>query len=162
MEALRKELREHLVLLPDLAFVSQATVAAGRSAQDAWKNHQRMVLGRVLEMEQGALESPQYPLAICQYTTLDCLRNWTGNEAAFWAEMKTTRDQQLRRYDMVIHLRPPLVRDGGTASIVRSHRAFELPWVGHPRREVVEWKAEPAQQLAQIATLVRGRLPPGT
>jgi hypothetical protein len=161
MEAIRKQFRQQVILLPDLTFVAESAITASAPSREARKTHQRAVLERVMEMEQAVADPPQYPVALCQFTTLDCLRSWIGDEASFWAEIRTTRDQQIRRYDMVIHLRPPLVREGGTPAAVKAHRTLEAPWAGHPRREIVEWTPDPERQLAQVATLVKARFPNG-
>jgi len=102
---------------------------------------------------------PRFDAAISDRGTLDGAAYWPASGGDFWEAMRTTRDQELARYDAVVHLRTPLADRGydRSANPERSETAYEAQalderilaaWDGHPRRCVLAAAASFPEKIA--------------
>jgi predicted ATPase len=71
---------------------------------------QRAIFHVQRELESAADATPS-ALVVCDRGTIDGYAYWPGGED-FWAAVGTQRDDALRRYDTVIHLRSPTADNG--------------------------------------------------
>ena len=107
--------------------------------------------------------------ALCDRGTVDGSAYWPDGEDEYWAQFDVTREQELERYGLVIHLRPPADDAGGyvlggqrteDASIAREIDArIEHAWRGHPNRVVIEPSDDFQTKLADALELLRSWLP---
>jgi hypothetical protein len=86
-----------------------------------------------------------------------------------WSEVGTSLDDQLRRYDAVIHLRTPGVRDGynhenplrtesaAQASLI-DDRLMEI-WARHPHRFIVDPAPDFLTKAKRVLDILRAELP---
>lgn len=146
LEMARQSFCRHLHVLPEAAsllfgggFPRQGSPAILRAAQRAIFYTQR-------ELE-ATTEGLDAAVVLCDRGTVDGVAYWPGPEE-LWEAVGTTRDDQLARYDAVIHLRTPAV-DGGynhanrlrIESAAEAHAVDErilAAWRGHPRRTVID------------------------
>lgn len=170
LEVVRKHFCRHVHVLPEAAtilfsggFPRLTTDSARRSAQRAIFQVQR-------ELERQALESSDIALALCDRGTVDGAAYWPGTSETFFAELGTTREAELRRYAMVLHLRPPPANAGYTRANnpVRTETAVEAEaideriltaWQGHPARVVIEHTRDFLQKARTVVDALKANLP---
>jgi predicted ATPase len=107
-------------------------------------------------------------IVLCDRGTVDGMAYWPGPDD-FFREVGTTLDEQLVRYDVVIHLRTPRVADYNVDNPLRLETAAEAAaaddrifsaWSRHPHRFVVEASTDFLQKVSQTIELLRVQLPP--
>jgi predicted ATPase len=146
LEMARQSFCRHLHVLPETAsmlfgggFPRQGSLAVLRAGQRAIFYTQR-------ELE-ATVEGLEAAVVLCDRGTIDGVAYWPGPEE-LWQSVGTTRDEQLARYDAVIHLRTPTIDRGyNHVNHLRIESAPEalavderilLAWNGHPRRTVID------------------------
>jgi hypothetical protein len=87
-----------------------------------------------------------------------------------WAEVGTSLDEELARYDAVLHLRTPSVGSGydhsnpvrveSAAEAARIDERILRAWERHPRRYVVETATDFLEKAHRALEVLRGELPP--
>lgn len=107
-------------------------------------------------------------ILLCDRGTVDGSAYWPDSDG-LWASVGTTLDEQLRRYDTVIHLRTPTAADGynhqNPLRIESAQEALALDvrimraWERHPRRFIIESSTDFLDKAARVLDLLRGELP---
>ena len=131
---------------------------------------QRAIFHVQHELERMHHEERPDATLVCDRGTIDGVAYWPGSDASFYADLRTTREKQLARYDLVIHLRVP-TNDGGynngnphRIETVEEARAIdqriEAVWEGHPRRVFVEATPDFLDKVTRTIAVVRESLPP--
>jgi hypothetical protein len=169
LELIRRSMCEHVKLVPESAgivfgggFPRTGVPAVRRAAQRAIFYVQR-------ELEQIAREDGA-TILLCDRGTVDGAAYWPG-PGELWPTIGTTLDEQLARYDVVIHLRVPAL-DGGynLRNPLRIETAAEAAsiddriaraWARHPRRFEVPASADFLIKAARAIELLRAELPAG-
>ena len=167
LELVRQHFCEHVHVLPEAAGVvfgggfPRPTRGAGlRAAQKAIFYVQR-------ELEEVA-EAENTAIVLCDRGTVDGAAYWPGPDA-LWEAVGTTLQEQLDRYDAVIHLRTPLPRQGyNHANPLRRESALEAAaidarllevWARHPRRSIVEASPDFLAKAKRVLDILRAELP---
>ena len=110
---------------------------------------QKIIFVATREMEALAEEYSTAPIIVCDRGTVDAAVYWPKGVDDFFKTMGTTLEQELARYDAVLHLSPPTNPAFYQSTHVRTenlHEAFEIDekimqiWQNHPNRLVVEGK----------------------
>lgn len=168
LELVRQYFCKHVDVLPESASVlfgggfRRGTTVAGRAAA------QRAIFHVQRELETAADAEGDAAIILCDRGTVDGLAYWPGPED-FWSSLGTTRERELQRYGAVIHLRTP-PPDGGYnhRNPVRIESAAEAAlvdqrlaqaWDGHPRRFVVESRADFLDKAHRTIEVLRGEMP---
>lgn len=170
LELVRRQFCSHLVVVPESAsivfgggFPRERTEIARRGAQRAIFHVQR-------ELETILAARDDLAVLLCDRGTIDGSAYWPGPVQAFWTEVGTTREAELARYDVVIHLRVPDAEHGyehsnglrvETAAEARViDDAIAEAWRGHPRVLSVESMPSFMDKARLAIDLIRGELPP--
>jgi len=107
---------------------------------------QRIIFYTTQQMEELALKTSPAELIICDRGTVDAAVYWPDGIDAFFADMGTTLEAELARYDAVIHLSPPLKAEFYQSTHVRTESLEEAAaidrkilkiWEKHPNRMVL-------------------------
>lgn len=168
LEVIRKHSNGHVVVLPEAAsivfgggFPRKPSYAGRRAAQRAIFAIQR-------ELETLAIEEDGAKIVLCDRGTLDGLAYWPGEAEELLGAMGTTRERELERYDMVLHLKtPPADHYDREANPLRLESATEAmiideritaAWEGHPRRVVLEHSEEFLDKVAQALAILRAEV----
>jgi hypothetical protein len=158
---------ECVVILPEAAgivfgggFPREGTAGARRAAQRAI-----YFVQRELEAYGDAREAG---VVLCDRGMIDGAAYWPGPED-FWAAIGSARDDVLKRYHAVIHLRVPGADDGyGRHNPLRTESAEEAlaiderifeAWSGHPRRHVIPASEDFMTKVAQSVEALKTELP---
>ena len=168
LELIRKSFCKHVRVLPGAATILFGGGFPREAAEASRRAAQRAIFHVQSELE--ALVGPEGTPAItlCDRGTLDGLAYWSSGETLL-AEVGTTRERELARYDAVIHLRTPSAEGGynhqNAVRIESATRALELDarieeaWRGHPRRFFVESRSDFLAKAAEALRLLRLELP---
>lgn len=167
LELIRQSFCAHVIVLPEAAgvvfgggFPRGERIGLRQAAQRAIFYVQR-------ELELAA-ENDQPAITLCDRGTVDGAAYWHGTED-LWDSVGTTLEEQLGRYDAVIHLKTPAVDDGyNHRNPLRIETAEEAAvidarilrmWEKHPRRYIVESSREFISKAARAIEILRGELP---
>jgi len=158
---------DHVHILPEAAgiifgggFPRRADVLGRKAAQRAIFHVQR-------ELEEAAAVA-NAAIVLCDRGTVDGAAYWPGPDDYFDA-VHTTLEDELERYDAVIHLRTPAVGSGyNHQNPLRTESAVEAAqvdlrilqiWRTHPRRFVIETTPDFLRKAGEVLTLLRAELP---
>lgn len=160
---------EHVAAIPEAAtvlfgggFPRHATVAGRAAAQRAIYHVQR-------EGERLVEDELHAHSALCDRGTIDGEAYWPGEPWEYWAAVASTREQQLARYSLVVHMRTPAI-DGGYDHAnqlrIEDARAARLiderilaAWAEHPNRVVIEPSDHFEDKLEAALAAIRSVVP---
>lgn len=138
LEYLKKVLCEHVAILPEAAsilfsggFWRIASVSGERSAQKA-------IFGVQNELQNIFFEEKKWSLGLCDRGTIDGLAYWPGTETEFFESLKTSIETEYSKYQAVIHLRAPAVKDYNHQNPERIESAEKAIFIDRRIHEV--WK----------------------
>ena len=109
-------------------------------------------------------------IVLCNRGVLDGLAYWPDTESSFFAEMRTTREEVFKRYDLVIHLRAqktehanhlqnPARLEHSDSPLALDQRIAE-GWEGHPNRVFLDSTPDVREKVQHTLRLVFELLPP--
>lgn len=170
LETIRRYFCEHVQILPEAAgivfgggFPRETSIPLRCAAQRAIYHVQR-------ELERAAIEACTAAVVLCDRGTIDGLAYWPVEERRFWADTKSTLDEELARYAAVIHLRTPSGDTGyDHTNPLRIESASEAAaidarvadaWARHPHRASVESDTDFLKKVARAVAFVREEVPP--
>lgn len=128
---------------------------------------QRAIFYVQRELESAA-DSGNPAIVLCDRGTVDGAAYWQGSES-LWSSVGTSLQEQLGRYDAVIHLRTPALTGGynhqnplrtesaSEAALIDQHIA--LAWASHPRRFLVEPERDFLAKAKRVLDILRAELP---
>lgn len=136
----------HLVLVPESAsLLFRGGFPRGRNTAEQSAT-QRAIYYVQRELEAATEAADHAAAMLCDRGTVDSAAFWPGKES-FWAEVGTTHEAELQRYDTVIHLRvpePANYNQNNPHRIETAEQAAAIDlriaeaWAGHPRRFLVD------------------------
>ena len=146
IEALRKEFNPRVKIVSEAASVLYKGGFPRVKSYDGFYHAQKAIYSVQKEMEE--LRCKVYPeaLMVCDRGSLDALAYWPDTEEHFFKEMNSSYEQEVKRYDWVIHLDTAREPDYDTTNEVRNetfHEALNLnekikqSWSKHPQRIVI-------------------------
>jgi predicted ATPase len=163
----RQSFCEHIVVLPESASVVFGGGFPRSTALTSRQAAQRAIfyVQRELETEADARDPA---ITLCDRGTVDGAA-YSDDSANFWQSVSTTLDEQLARYDVVIHLRTPSANQGyNHQNSLRTETATEAAaidariaaaWARHPRLVVVENEQDFLTKAARVIDLLRQEMP---
>lgn len=148
LEIIRKQLCEHVVILPESASIVFGGGFWRLQSRTAVEAAQRAIVHVQQEMERLVVDEGLWALGLCDRGILDALAYWPGAEADFWRAAGTTLAAEYARYHSVIHLRTPNEDFGyNHANPLRTESAAQAKkideriheiWSNHPHYHMVE------------------------
>jgi predicted ATPase len=147
LELVRQSFCHHVAVLPEAASILFRGGFPRRAGGPPERAAQRAIFHVQRELEASE-EDRDAAIVLCDRGTLDGLAYWPGLEAELLAAMRTTREEELRRYHAIIHLRTPGARNGynhqnqlrieSAQEAARIDARIVEAWRDHPRRHFVE------------------------
>ena len=138
---------------PQVELVREAATlifSGGFPRQDNSRPHieaaQKIIFFATQQMESLAEKSSDAELIVCDRGTVDAAVYWPGGVDDFFKQMNTSLEEQLARYDAVLHLSPPSNPAFYQSTHVRTEsleQAFEIDrkilqiWEKHPNRTII-------------------------
>ena len=158
---------DHVEILPEAAGIVFGGGFPRRKDAIGRKAAQRAIFHVQRELEEAAA-ADNAAIILCDRGTVDGAAYWPGPEDYFDA-VRSTLDEELERYDAVIHLRTPSGGGGyNHQNPLRTESAIEAAlvderilqvWMTHPRRFIVEPTADFLRKAAHVLALLRAELP---
>lgn len=148
LEIVRKQLCEHVVILPEVASMVYGGGFWRLQSPTAIRAAQRAILHVQREIENLVLDERAWPLALCDRGVLDGLAYWPGDRNDFWKASGSSLQAEYDRYHAVIHLRTPsehlgynhqnpLRTESAEEAAILDERIASI-WSAHPRYHMVE------------------------
>ena len=167
LELIRRCLCCHVQVLPEAAGI----VFGGGFPRVARPEFQRAAQRAIFHVQREiecAFESNDTAAMICDRGTIDGVAYWVG-EVDLLASVGTSLEDELKRYDAVIHLRTPGLADGyNHQNPLRIESAVEAAaideriaqaWANHPRLFTVEATPDFLTKASRVISLIRAELP---
>jgi len=167
LEMIRHSLCDHVAIAPEAAGVIFSGGFPRSQEPEARRATQRAIYHVQLELEATLLAQGR-GIMLCDRGAADGLAYWPGPDE-FWTAVGATREEVLRRYDAVIHLRVPDEERGyGHQNPLRTETAAEAraiddrildAWHGHPRRIVIDSATDFIEKARRTLEVLRQELP---
>ena len=169
LEVVRRHFCEHVVVLPEAASILFNGGFPRKETPEAMRAAQRAIFRVQIELERMTMEEGNAAVVLCDRGTVDGSAYWPGEDSAFWRELGTTRDEQLKRYATVIHLRTPSASHGynrenpqrqeSARRAMGLDRRIEQAWAGHPDHHFVASQADFMVKVAKTLSLIQEHVP---
>jgi predicted ATPase len=167
LELIRQSFCVHVKVLPEAAGVVFGGGFPRGEGLGLRQATQRAIFYIQRELESAA-DSDNPAITLCDRGTIDGAAYWPG-QGDLWTSVGTTLEEQLSRYDAVIHLRTPAVGDGyNHQNPLRVESAAEAAaidarimqmWKKHPRRFIVEPSRDFIAKASDAIEILRGEMP---
>lgn len=168
LELVRQYFCRNVKVLPESASIVFGGGFPRGEASEARRAAQRAIFFVQRELEAVA-DADDPAVVLCDRGTIDGSAYWPGPDQ-LWTSVGTTREEQLRRYCAVLHLRTPLSTAGynhqnplrtesGAEAAVIDARIAEA-WAGHPRRFFVEPTPDFLAKARSALAILRDQMPP--
>ena len=158
---------DHVEILPEAAGIVFGGGFPRRKDITGRKAAQRAIFHVQRELEEAAA-ADNAAIILCDRGTVDGAAYWPGPDDYFDG-VCTTLDDELQRYDAVIHLRTPPIGGGyNPQNPLRTESALEAAdvdrrilevWMTHPRRFIVEATPDFLRKAGEVLALMRAELP---
>jgi predicted ATPase len=166
LELIRQRFCKHVKVLPESAGILFGGGFPRGDSVELRQAAQRAIFYVQRELEVAAdADSPA--IVICDRGTVDGSAYWVG-DGHLWSSVETTVDEQIRRYDAVIHLRTPQIENYNHRNPLRIESAedavmidkkIEQAWHTHPRRFIVEASPDFLKKAVRALEILRSELP---
>lgn len=167
LELIRQAFCVHVQVLPEAAGV----IFGGGFPRGESLTHRQAAQRAIFYVQrevEAAADSTDAAIVLCDRGTVDGSAYWPGPDS-LWPAVGTTLEEELARYDAVIHLRTPALENGynhqnplrietAREAAVLDERIAEA-WSRHPRRFVVDAAADFVAKAAEALRVLRGELP---
>ncbi len=167
LELIRHSFCVHVNVLPEAAGIVFGGGFPRGDHAELRRAGQRAIFYVQRELETAA-DAANPAVVLCDRGTVDGDAYWPGPDD-LWSSVGTTLEEQLRRYDAVIHLRTPPTGSGyNRQNPLRIESAAEAAaidekiaglWERHPRRFVVEATPDFLSKTARVIEILRGEMP---
>ena len=167
LELIRQYFCAHVKVLSEAAGVVFGGGFPRGQGVEVQRAAQRAIFYVQRELELAA-EAENAAIVLCDRGTVDGVAYWPGPDDLLSA-VGTTLDEQLSRYDAVIHLRTPTVDSGynhrNPLRIESAEEAASIDariataWQPHPRRFVIEASADFLSKAASALEILRNEMP---
>jgi hypothetical protein len=156
----------HVKVLPESAGIVFGGGFPREKPADLQRAAQRAIFYVQRELEATALANNP-AIVLCDRGTVDGVAYWPGPDD-FWSGLGTTLDEQLVRYDVVVHLRTPRVDDYNVDNPLRLETAAEAAaaddrilaaWSRHPHRVVIDPTADFLRKVSRAIEILRAQMP---
>ena len=157
----------HVKVLPEAASI----VFGGgfpRAERDAVRRAAQRAIFFVQRELEAVADAEDAAIVLCDRGTVDGAAYWPGRDD-FWSSVGTRREDELRRYEAVIHLRTPAVDSGyDHTNPLRIESAAEAAaideriaevWAGHTHRSFVPSRPEFLAKAQQALEILQAEMP---
>ena len=142
LELVRQYFCQHVIVLPESAGILFGGGFPRGSAAAERATAQRAIYHVQRELEAWAAARDRSAIVLCDRGTVDGAAYWPG-PGTLWSSVGTSREQEMQRYDAVLHLRTPGAAAYNHGNPLRVETAAEAAlideriveaWADHPHR----------------------------
>jgi len=146
IEAIKKEFGQKVKIVPEAASILYKGGFPRIKSYDGYFHAQKAIYATQKELEELRCKTNPEALIVCDRGSLDSLAYWPDNEEHFYRTIHSNRQQELARYDWIIHLDTATEPDYDSSNPIRTedfHEALLLnekikkSWEGHPQRIII-------------------------
>jgi predicted ATPase len=169
LEVVRKHFCAHVAVLPEAASIVYSGGFPRRKEAAYRRAAQRAIFHVQSELERAVVEDGRAAVALCDRGTIDGLAYWPDDPSRFFAEVKSSLEEELSHYSAVIHLRTPTASYGynhqNPLRIESVDEALQIDariaevWKRHPRRFLVDPEGEFLAKVRHVLELIRREVP---
>jgi predicted ATPase len=166
LELVRQSLCKHMAILPETA-----GILFGGGFPRGNEPEQRRAVQRAIFYVQRELEATvlngNVAIILCDRGTVDGVAYWPGPES-LWDAVGTSLEDQLNRYDAVIHLRTPTENIYNYRNPLRIETAQEAKtiddrifdaWGSHPERFIIESEDNFVEKATRVVEILQSLMP---
>ncbi|HET9209393.1 MAG TPA: ATP-binding protein [Thermoanaerobaculia bacterium] len=165
LELVHQSFCKHVKVLPESAGIVFGGGFPRAEEGEVLRASQRAIFHVQRELEATG-DASDAAIVLCDRGTIDGAAYWPGPDDLFSA-VGTTREEQLRRYEAVIHLRTPSVgynhqnplRTESQAQAAAIDERIYQAWDGHPRRFIVEASPDFLTKATRALEILRAEMP---
>ena len=167
LELIRQSFCRHVKVLPEAAGIVFGGGFPRGESLGLRQAAQRAIFYVQRELETAA-DSENPAVVLCDRGTIDGAAYWPTQDD-LWSAVGTTLEEQLKRYDAVIHLRTPAIDNGyNRTNPLRIESAADAAaidariaqlWEEHPRRFIVEASPDFMGKAARAIEILRAEMP---
>lgn len=167
LELVHQATCQHVVVLPEAAsLLFRGGFPRGPSVGERSAT-QRAIFHVQRELEASADAADHAAIQLCDRGTVDGAAYWPGPDT-LWSELGTTREAEIARYDVVIHLRTPPAEAYNHDNPMRIETALEAArideriaeaWAGHPQHMVIESSVDFMDKARRALSVLNEYLP---
>jgi len=163
IEILQKDLVGTVSIVPEAASILYRGGFPRKTTAHGKKHAQRAICFVQRELEDLITDENKVQAIICDRGSLDSIAYWPGDEADFFKSLNTTREQEIQRYDWILHMDTTSNGsfDDQNPLRIESHKeANELnalvkaAWAGHARRIIIPHQKDFLQKIAKAKRVV--------
>lgn len=156
----------HVKVLPEAAGIVFGGGFPRERRPEVQRAAQRAIFHVQRELEATSA-GEDVAIVLCDRGTVDGLAYWPGPED-FWTSVGTTLDEQLARYDMVVHVRTARINEYNRDNPLRTETAEEAAaaderildaWSRHPHRVVIEPTPDFLLKASRAIEVLRAQMP---
>jgi predicted ATPase len=168
LELARRISCEHVAVLPESASIVFGGGFPRLRDDPARSCSQRAIFHVQSELEALARGRKNTALVLCDRGTVDGLAYWPAGPGDYWAQLGTSHEKELARYDGVLHLEVPPAQHGYATTAMRIESPDEAAsiddriaeaWAAHPQVERVASNANFVTKMDEATQALR-RLAP--
>lgn len=146
IEALKKELGQRCAVVPEAASLLYRGGFPRFKNPQGHIHAQKAIYHVQRELEDLITFESQKQLIVCDRGSLDSIAYWPEDEEHFFKTFNSTREQELARYNWVLHLDTAALDFYDTSNPIRTETFQEAnvlndkvkkAWDGHPRRVII-------------------------
>jgi hypothetical protein len=167
MELIRQHFCKHVKVLPESAGILFAGGFPRGDSLEMQRAAQRAIFYVQRELESVA-EAGNPAVILCDRGTVDGNAYWAG-DGDLWSSVGTSLDDQIRRYDTVIHLRTPTLMNGynhqnplrieSAEDAAAIDQRIMQAWDTHPRRFIIETSPDFLSKASRALEILRSEIP---
>lgn len=169
LELARRTFCSHVAVLPEAASILFSGGFWRHESREGKMAAQRAIYHVQKELETMALQEKKASVIICDRGTLDGLAYWPDSEESFFKTLGVTKEDELKRYSIVFHLRTPLLTEGyNNQNPVRTEPAdlaaiidakiLEV-WSTHPNRKILNSSIAFVDKAKNLLELINAEIP---
>ncbi|MBU2573143.1 MAG: ATP-binding protein [Elusimicrobia bacterium] len=168
IEIVQRRFGAETAAVPEAATVLYGGGFPRPQGDPAMRHIQRAIYFTVRELEDMAFTLDGSKIFLCDRGTLDGMAYWPAGEPDFLASVGSALEKELSRYDILIHLRPPLRGEVYHLSGARieSHSAAlaldkktEKAWREHPKRFVIADEPDFLIKVNKVLAILEKEIP---
>jgi GTPase SAR1 family protein len=151
IEALKKELGHRVAVVPESASILYRGGFPRIPSRPGRMHAQKAIYFTQKELEDLIFAEYQPALMVCDRGSLDSLAYWPEAPESFFEMLQSSRNQELSRYDWVVHLDTASIEHYDGTNPIRTESFVESQalnqkiwdaWTGHPQRVRINQKKD--------------------